>query len=246
MKFRLTQVSSNRKTGPIPVSTSDRETCPDACPLKNNGCYAEGGPLGVIWRNNLNLRWDQFCQEVKALPEGQLWRHNQAGDLPGHADEIDWRMLAKLVIANRGKRGFTYTHKPVLSGLWSRNNRESIAAANALGFTINLSADNLEEADALADLGIGPVVMLLPQDATKNTATPAGRKVVICPALTHDDVTCATCQLCSRASRHAIVGFPAHGSRSRAASGVASRSGVGEDGTLDPGRTSCCDHEVGA
>lgn len=230
MKFRLTIKSDNRKTGPIPVSTSDRKTCPDACPLKNNGCYAEGGPLGIIWKTALDLSWNQFTGKVRALPEGQLWRHNQAGDLPGESDEIDWPRLAQLIEANRGKRGFTYTHKPVINRTFARHNRESIAAANALGFTVNLSADNLNEADDLADLGIAPVVVILPQNQKTNTTTPGGRKVVICPALTHEDVTCATCQLCQKASRSVIVGFPAHGSRSKIASLVA--EGVGDHGDV--------------
>jgi hypothetical protein len=152
------------------------------------------------------------------LADGQLWRHNQAGDLPGIGDKIDRQALTKLVEANRGRRGFTYTHKPM-----SIANRLAIAKANAKGFTVNLSADNLAEADALASLRIGPVVVVLPSDQLTNTTTPDGRKVVICPAVTHDNVTCATCQLCAR-QRDAIVGFPAHGARSALASRVAGGS----------------------
>ena len=37
----LTLKSRNQKVGPVPVSTSGKHTCPDACPLKANGsCYA--------------------------------------------------------------------------------------------------------------------------------------------------------------------------------------------------------------
>ena len=40
----LTLSSSNIKTGPIPVTTSGRSTCPDACPLKKaNGGKGSGG-----------------------------------------------------------------------------------------------------------------------------------------------------------------------------------------------------------
>ena len=42
--------SNNSKTGPIPVSTMGRQSCPDACPLKRNGCYGDGGPLSWHWR----------------------------------------------------------------------------------------------------------------------------------------------------------------------------------------------------
>jgi len=50
---------------------------------------------------------------------------------------------------------------------------------------------------------------------TSNTVTPAGRKVVVCPATQRDDVTCESCRLCARINRSVIVGFPAHGAGAR-------------------------------
>ena len=44
-----TAKSSNKKTGPMPVSTTSSETCPTTCPFKGNGCYAESGPLAFLW-----------------------------------------------------------------------------------------------------------------------------------------------------------------------------------------------------
>lgn len=85
-----------------------------------------------------------------------LWRHNQAGDLPGENDTIDLVALAQLAEANVGKRGFTYTHKPMTA-----DNAAAVKQANARGFTINLSADNLSEADDLAEMQVGPVVVVL-------------------------------------------------------------------------------------
>jgi hypothetical protein len=49
MNVHLTLVSSNAKTGPIPVSTSSAVTCSDACPFKKDGCYADSGPLALHW-----------------------------------------------------------------------------------------------------------------------------------------------------------------------------------------------------
>ncbi len=48
----FTRVSSNAKTGPIPVTTTSEETCPVSCPLKRNGCYADAGPLALFWRKH--------------------------------------------------------------------------------------------------------------------------------------------------------------------------------------------------
>ena len=141
-----------------------------------------------------------------------MWRHNQAGDLPvTPAGTVDAVKLGALVRANIGKRGFTYSHhRDAQSVNWIRH-------ANAWGFTVNLSANNLADADTLADYRAGPVVVVvvvLPSTQTTNAKTPAGRPVVICPATQRDDVSCATCQLCAR-QRDVIVGFPGHGTRKR-------------------------------
>jgi hypothetical protein len=211
MQVHLTLKSANVKTGPIPVSTTERDSCPADCAMRAE-CYAASGPLALHWSavsaGTRGTSWGQFCESIAALPDGQLWRHNQAGDLPQVDGTVDAVKLGQLVAANQGKRGFTYSHhRDAASLAWIRH-------ANAWGFTVNLSANDLRDADALADTGAGPVVVVLPSTQTENTTTPAGRKVVVCPATQRDDVSCATCQLCQR-QRGTIVGFPAHGSRQR-------------------------------
>lgn len=217
----LSRVSSNVKTGPIPVSTSSAETCPPSCPFKSQGCYAKSGPLALHWRKitdgNRGLNWADFCSAIGGLPRGSLWRHNQAGDLPGMGEEIDASALAQLVDANKGRKGFTYSHKHATA-----ENLSAIHNANANGFTVNLSANTLAHADTLADTQAGPVVVVLPVTQKTNTTTPAGRKVVVCPATYRDNVTCASCGLCQKSARSVIVGFPAHGTSAKKASAVAS------------------------
>jgi hypothetical protein len=203
--------SGNKKTGPIPVSITDTSSCPTTCAFQGAGCYAAYGMLGGHWRATARrgLSWSEFCARVAALPPGTLWRHNEAGDLPSGKtrDAIDARALRQLVAANRGRRGFSFSHYPMDHAA----NRRAVAAANADGFTINLSADSLEEADELAALRIAPVAVVLPADVpARATRTPAGRKVVVCPAQT-SGLTCETCQLCAVPRRKAIVGFRAHG-----------------------------------
>lgn len=207
----LTLKSANTKTGPIPVSTTTRATCPVDCAMRD-ACYAASGPLALHWSAVSNgtrgTDWSTFVGAIAQLPDGQLWRHNQAGDLPGDGHTVDAAALGQLVRANQGKRGFTYTHyRDAQSLTW-------IQHANQWGFTVNLSANSLADADALADTGAGPVVVVLPSDTTENTRTPAGRRVVVCPATQRDDVSCDTCQLCAR-KRDVVVGFPGHGTRKR-------------------------------
>jgi len=241
-KFHVTPKSSNVKTGDIVVTTSTATTCPEACPLKRE-CYAKSGPLAIHWKAVTNgsrgSTWSAFLDDleraVRKAPAGQVWRLNQAGDLPGLGNAIDGERLADLVTLNArsGGRGFTYTHKPILAAdangdqALADRNLEAVRQANADGFTINLSANDLAHADSLAERSEGrlPVVVLLPLDAPARLVTPGGRRVITCPAQLREGITCKTCRLCSRSDRTVVVGFLAHGSQAKGASRIAQALG---------------------
>jgi len=176
----------------------------------NSGCYAKSGPLAIHWRKVTEglrgLKWSLFCAQIKNLREGTLWRHNSAGDLCGVGEQINESELNELVSANKGKRGFTYTHKYKLV-----KNFSIIRNANRNGFTINFSANNPKQADILHAKNCGPVVCVLPSNQTSNLLTPAGNRIVVCPAAIRDNVSCMTCRLCANPNRKIIIGFPAHG-----------------------------------
>lgn len=235
-RYLITAKSKNAKVGPLMVTTSPKQSCPSTCPMKGNGCYADCGPLAGLWRGlTATDAGDTFANgkgkvtvqglpellaAIEALKDGAAWRHNQAGDLEHTEGTIDLAWLRDITAANTGKRGWTYTHHDVERNQYNRN---AVRTANALGFTVNLSANSLAHADKLADLDCGPVVTILPADQLTNTETPAGRKVVVCPAVTRDDVNCASCLLCQKAKHTSIVGFPAHGASKRKVSAIASK-----------------------
>jgi hypothetical protein len=213
--------SGNKKTGPIPVSTSPSSTCPSTCPLLGDGCYGRDFHLGMYWDkvdrgDNIPsvIPWDEFLRQVGNLRPKQLWRHNQAGDLPGKDVTIDATYLQDLTTANKGKRGYTYTHKPVEYGVAPirtvQANRRAIKAATKGGFTINLSANSLAHADRLASLRLAPVVCIVTEDTPKAFVTPEGRRGIVCPQQT-SGIPCSDCGYCAKAQRECIVGFIAHG-----------------------------------
>ncbi len=220
--FHITFKSKNVKVGKMAVTTSTATTCPTSCPFKSNGCYADSGPLKLHWdkvtREERGDDWATFISKIKDLPTGSKWRHNQAGDLPGDMEKLDNEKCIELAKANKGKRGFTYTHYDVLDNF---QNAITVNMMNHLGFTVNVSANNLEHADQLCDLNIAPVATVLPIEQTTNTVTPKGRKVVVCPATYKDDVSCASCMLCEKWDRNVVVGFPAHGTSKKKAAAIA-------------------------
>lgn len=234
MNYTLVMSSQNVKTGPIPVSMTSAESCPISCPLnprgkdKNGngaGCYASVGPMAWTWnkltQNKIGVNFSEFISAVKEIPVNQIWRHNQAGDLMGKENKINSNQLKSLVTANKGKKGFTYTHKPVTGQTQAvKNNRKIIKFANNNGFTINLSANNISEVDKLVKLNIGPVVVIVPENSPKTLFTKGGNKVITCPAV-YSNVNCASCKLCSK-QRSVVVAFPAHGTQKNKVNLIAS------------------------
>lgn len=215
--YHFTRVSSNKKCGPIPVTTSSKSTCPSTCALKGNGCYAEYGPLALHWAQvstgPRGITFEALCDKIRRLPKHQMWRWAQAGDLPGDGRLIDADAMELLIEANAGRSGFGYTHYDARIP----HNAALIRRANAAGFVINLSADTLAQADELAALDVAPVACVLPIEQDKPTRTPEGRFVAVCPATVRDDIDCASCGICAVPGHKAVIGFPAHGSGARKA-----------------------------
>jgi len=143
-------------------------------------------------------------------------------------------------------------------------NRCIVAVANTVEFTINLSANNPAQADALADLEIGPVVTVLAHDYARRAVrhraknrpdewaetiaewrdriaplprhTPAGRRIAICPA-TYTAATCKSCGARAKA-REAVIGFPAHGPWRMVEKAIAARDvAIGESWAFREHRT---------
>lgn len=215
LKVTITECSQNKKTGPILTTMTSASSCPNSCALKGAGCYAEHGPTAIHWRkvDEKGLEWDEFCDELKRKLRGKsLWRHNVAGDLPTLADgvTVSGRHMGRLAAKAVDVPGFTYTHHKLTDSnvnLFSYINED-------FDFTINVSADSLDAADASFALGL-PTTVVVPSDWTGLRQTNKGNPVVICPASTHEGVTCENCRLCAKADRKSIVGFPAHGVRRR-------------------------------
>jgi hypothetical protein len=218
MKYIFIRTSANRKTGPIPQTYNHRDTCPPSCVHYRTSCYAESFHTRLNWdkveTRGLNLA--ELAVSISLLPSGQLWRFAVAGDLPGQGETVDAYALGQIVKANLGRRGFTYTHKHSAQAIkWAKH-------ATAWGFTTNLSADDAGHADRLAKHGL-PVVALVPDDTPRYSMTPEGRHILVCPAQTTEHITCETCGLCQRADRTSIIGFRAHGTKTRQANLIARR-----------------------
>lgn len=214
LSFHLSLRSTNVKTGPIPVSTSSRATCPKTCRLRGNGCYAENFPLSLHWQavtdGKRGMRWDRFLAAISQLPHGQLWRHNQAGDLQAPNTEAGRIKLWRLVEANRGRKGFTYSHHKLTPAV-----AMAFKAATANGFTVNASCESERAADSAMARGLRAVFVVPSGEKRRLWRTADGNRAVVCPAQLHDNITCDRCRLCHSRPQNVAVAFLAHGTAKR-------------------------------
>ncbi len=233
MKVLFIKKSSNSKVGRLPVTITESASCPKTCPHINGNCYAKTGPQSWIWSKvdkgtaGKNLTdWDGLANNIKALPAGQPWRMNTSGDIPHFDGLIRLDLLKQLIEANKGRKGWTYSHH-----ILNTHNTEALKSATAKGFTINASTETLSDADAAMNKGLNACSIISSDNphliaysslkdrktyykVSQPIKTPAGRRVVVCPAQTCQPTKCETCLLCSKPRDYAIA-FVAHGNNKK-------------------------------
>jgi hypothetical protein len=221
-KVLFVSKSGTSKLGSIASSYTAPSTCPVSCPLLGRECFGRGIRVKTQWarvagtgcQKNI-LDWAEYCYRVASLPKRSLVRQCVAGDQPkefGSETRIDAEALDAIALACRKSEAIAWTfthHDPTIP-----HNSEAIARANRTGLTVNLSADDLEEADSFASLGVAPVCVTVPSDFPASGRTKKGHALQGCPAQTKG-LTCEQCgngrPFCARADRTFIVTFRAHG-----------------------------------
>lgn len=227
--------SSNEKTGNIIQSYSARSTCPNRCPLKRNGCYADNYHTSRQWARCENVADPRYVSNSKDLtlslieaiaPRAKkggtevLFRHNVAGDIAHeNSNIIDVSRVNAIADAckSAGKvtgvtvRGYTYTHCSI-----SPQNAKIIHEALAKDFIINYSCETVGEVMKANELGCNTVITSINPEETIKDLKAVGVKTVQCPAQTHNNVSCESCKLCSR-PRVTTVVFKIHGNGSNKA-----------------------------
>jgi len=214
MTYKYSLSLGNKKTGAMLLVRSPRATCPEACTLKGNGCYAYNFPLSLHWekQDTTGIEWKTVLYAIKTLPLGSLWRLFEAGDFepsPDNALKISPQQVVDIIEANHGRRGFGYTHYPV------EPNFAALKVMNNSGFTINVSANTMDEAVAAFHAGL-PTTVVVPRKFPKDKIV-AGVRIVVCPAQTLEgkSINCLRCQLCQKPDRDYIIGFRSHGTKAK-------------------------------
>ena len=218
-RFHLSLKSSNKKTGPISVTTNPKNSCSPVCPfLINGGCYAMSGPLNLHWQalsdKKRGVPFKDHIKALESLPVGQKVRLCQAGDLAHNNGKISRTYVRKITKALANKKAWTYTHHDLLKG----ENASLVKFANNNGLTVNISTESETKADQLIKSGFKVAMACNSDEPRTSWKTAENNRVLVCPAVTDKTATvnCGNCMLCHERPNKLIIAFPAHGSIKKA------------------------------
>ena len=219
----VTARSGNRKTGDIPVTYRPMTTCEPTCeflPTNSGGCYGTGRIFGIARKYAQTATVDSIRTKLAHVaPNARFLRDRVVGDIVTASGGIDhpyMRAIATLA-RERGLIAFGYTHA------WRRFKPADVERVARAGYVLNASCETRADIRAAINLGMPTVIASDLVEDGETFATPDGRalRVVTCPAQTREGTTCATCGLCARANRAAVVRFHIHGTaRKRATATV--------------------------
>jgi hypothetical protein len=241
----FTPQSGNAKTGNIPVTYRPMKTCATDCTFlpesyaaelvaaglrdpsipAAGGCYGTGRIFGMAKKYAATVTVGEVRAKLsKAAKSARFLRDRVVGDVMTESGQIDHEYIENVaaLAIEADLIPFGYTHA------WPKMTREDVAQIAATGYVMNASCETRDDVRAAIDLGM-PVVIASDLVADGETFTrPDGStaRIVTCPAQTREAVTCASCGLCARKDRAAVVRFEIHGtSKKRAAAAVSIREG---------------------
>ena len=202
--------ATNVKTGNVPTlfightKQEAWESC-NGCNLRGNGCYAWSGSVN-IGASSTRRAYSKGAD--KSLSYALKNRHINArmvrvsaiGDIGRCSTKQSIEI--KNAIAESKLELVGYTHH------W----REEKVANNWRG-SLMASCEKIEDADIAVGQG-WRATAIVPEGTANTFTSPAGNKVVVCPAQTKSNITCNQCRLCNGSKKAApIIAFIAHGNQ---------------------------------
>ena len=223
MSVIAVEKTDNRKTGPVSVTMVSQESCPGSCPLKDNCCYAEHGPLGVTTRrlnHSEDKRADTIARKEAAAIDGLSGERPLRPHIVG---DCRTRNAARIVSAacerymdryyqwNQTDKNtvWTYTHA------W--DDPEKVERSDWGRVSCVASCESVSQAEAATAKGWA-VALIVGEFVSEKVYPLEGTslRVIPCPYQTRG-ITCDKCRLCWDDRRlfeaGLVIGFLAHGAR---------------------------------
>jgi hypothetical protein len=208
--------SGNAKLGGAAITIVAKQSCPETCPFKANGCYAEHDSgvhhwnrisAGAADKSPLELARAE-AKAIDELPGDRDLRLHVAGD---STTEEGTRLIAtacaKYVFRGKWKHGtdvsvWAYTHG------WRTVPRDAWGSVSVLA-----SCETPEDVKLARSRGYA-AAMVVPRFEGESAYEHGEVTVIPCPQQTRER-TCTQCRLCMNAERlhksSLVIGFALHG-----------------------------------
>lgn len=211
-----TKISGNGKVDATYASI--KNTCPDTCSLKGEGCYAQTSFVGMInARMNSRARQGSPLQLARAearaidasykggaVPAGRPLRLHVSGD----SRTIKGTRVLSAAVSRWKKRGggnawsYTHAHQHVPRKEWGE-------------VSVLASIEHTKDVESVRKMGYAPAIVVGEHPSDKAYKLDGSDTTFIpCPQQTRE-VACADCQLCMRAdwlyTTNRGISFSAHG-----------------------------------
>jgi hypothetical protein len=186
-----------------------RQTCSDQCPLKDDGCYGNGGHVRLHTpKNNPDLSADDIIlNECAILSEVSYVYDPLRLHVVGDATTALHAMALRSATAHWDDPVFTYTHS------WRFIERKWWG-----DISVFASCETQSEASQAMLAGYAAVMVVEKFQGAKWKAGPF--KAIACPHQTESKLDCIRCGLCFEASerlkKQQIIAFEPHGSQAKA------------------------------
>lgn len=194
--------------------TSIKHSCPSSCKLKNQGCYAQVGNVGIHSKKleeGTATPLQVAKEEAEAIKNshkgkqifGNFLRLHVSGDARTRPAVSVLVQAVRTWQARGGALAWTYTHA------WRAVPRETWKQISTLA-----SIDNFSEASEAKAQGYVPAIVVSHFENDKSFIK-NDTKWIPCPAQTKETVTCSSCKLCLNDKKlkqiNAGIAFSAHG-----------------------------------
>lgn len=211
------RASKNAKTGPCDATYASLRACPTSCQLRDNGCYAQDGHVGITVRRLDSVAAGRSPEDIAqaeadAIDAAYNGRRVPPTDLRVHvsgdcATESAARLVSSAVgrwIDRGGGTAWSYTHA------W----REVPRRAWGKVFVLGSATDPSDIPDILAQ-GYAPALVV----AERDRVTHHGIRFIPCPAQGDNGPTCVECRLCMDdvrlLAKNTGISFIAHGAQKK-------------------------------
>lgn len=217
--IKAVEKSSNSKTGCVSATYAPIASCPADCPLKDRGCYAKTGNVGIhvsrLDRDAVgHFKQDIAENESKAidgLSGKRPLRLHVSGDCATTQAARTVSAACDRYTKRHGQPVWAYTHA------WRKVPR-------AAWGSVSVWARVHSAADVKAALRAGYAVNVVKDLQGAKMSKTDGVTYIACPA-TRTDKNCLSCKLCFKADRmrekKIVIAFPPHGPQKKAVAKVA-------------------------